>query len=821
MKKVFISYSSRDRASAFQMRTVLEAHDCEVWLDYFDLHPADRLEEELTGNIRKADVVCLLLSPSSVDSQWVRQEIECARGEADRGLVLLPVILRPCEIPKELENTVGLDASHGFEDQAIQLRLVRAVRGESAIEDQVILDAAQISQLAREKERLEAEWAFPAVAKELARVANEPVRRIDITVDPESLPRERKVVYELVLNTQSIWTVPMSFYFATYREGATWPEGFELPERPYTHYFGKNRPRIDAKLQWFDRLVDLGQTVDGTDLKDGPAHFYLEMDGEEFTPTTPGVHLPQRFEIPPLQKLRDDEATIQLIAHDAETKTAQYVDPGTTDVDIRVRATFDDAEPQWVTLYRSAHDAFERNVLASDFLSKVESRIEQEALLNLYPPVTARPRALRDATRARVHELAQAQIAPAGDAQPEEIRSDGDRRLVARYLDGEARLAVVRGQHDAALSRFFRIAKLLEPLVFDRLPLFDDATLLYRACGELASYFSWRNDPERARPYVDFQRKTVRRLLSVQPDEPDYHRLHADALLKSARIHAESGDFDRAADELAENVACWRRLHAELPNASRAEDRRRAMAEGLDLARQWNREGSLPVEEWREALGLDADHDADGDDDGDAAQPRAAGAVPAWLEPAEPDGWPTRLIESSMLRYRLRIPQGWSDQPDSTAVPVGPNRTQVTHIYRGPQPTEWLIVDAMDNADTESDMKTWVEAILAMVGFPVLQMSQAIDPDPQLIAWSYEGAPDELAQRLHADQVHLYRGMAKLDVGHPRLSHIYLLMVRRGTFAWKVTFCLESACLPGMDEDLVAGNDHVRAGATFGALELL
>lgn len=52
-------------------------------------------------------------------------------------------------------------------------------------------------------------------------------------------------------------------------------------------------------------------------------------------------------------------------------------------------------------------------------------------------------------------------------------------------------------------------------------------------------------------------------------------------------------------------------------------------------------------------------------------------------------------------------------------------------------------------------------------------------------------------------------------------EHVYIVMARRANFAWKVTLSFESACLPGVPESVVASNDHVRAGATFGSLRFL
>ncbi len=54
------------------------------------------------------DILCLLLSPSSVTSPWVIKEIDHALYEREeRGLKILAIILRPCEIPDKLKVSLS------------------------------------------------------------------------------------------------------------------------------------------------------------------------------------------------------------------------------------------------------------------------------------------------------------------------------------------------------------------------------------------------------------------------------------------------------------------------------------------------------------------------------------------------------------------------------------------------------------------------------------------------------------------------------------------------------------------------------------------
>ena len=43
---------------------------------------------------------------------------------------------------------------------------------------------------------------------------------------------------------------------------------------------------------------------------------------------------------------------------------------------------------------------------------------------------------------------------------------------------------------------------------------------------------------------------------------------------------------------------------------------------------------------------------------------------------------------------------------------------------------------------------------------------------------------------------------------------------RKETFAWLITLVIETAALPGMPQQVIEVNDHVRAGASYGHVQL-
>jgi hypothetical protein len=62
--------------------------------------------------------------------------------------------------------------------------------------------------------------------------------------------------------------------------------------------------------------------------------------------------------------------------------------------------------------------------------------------------------------------------------------------------------------------------------------------------------------------------------------------------------------------------------------------------------------------------------------------------------------------------------------------------------------------------------------------------------------------------------------VAQLDQVRPPLRRVYVAAFRKETFAWLITLVIETAALPGMPQQVIEVNDHVRAGASYGHVQL-
>jgi len=92
----FISYSSKDQEFARLLHDDLQNHGVRCWLASQDMETGDRIRPAIDRRIRLRDKLLVILSESSVRSEWVGDEVEAALEEEHKEgnrLVLFPVRL--------------------------------------------------------------------------------------------------------------------------------------------------------------------------------------------------------------------------------------------------------------------------------------------------------------------------------------------------------------------------------------------------------------------------------------------------------------------------------------------------------------------------------------------------------------------------------------------------------------------------------------------------------------------------------------------------------------------------------------------------------
>lgn len=111
MPEVFISHNHQDKTFVRRLGSDLAAEGARVWIDEAEIKVGDWLIGRISQAIDSMEYFAVVLSPRSVASSWVQQELEQALTAqlASRQIKALPLLLEACEIPLFLRGRLGDD----------------------------------------------------------------------------------------------------------------------------------------------------------------------------------------------------------------------------------------------------------------------------------------------------------------------------------------------------------------------------------------------------------------------------------------------------------------------------------------------------------------------------------------------------------------------------------------------------------------------------------------------------------------------------------------------------------------------------------------
>ena len=108
----FLSYSRSDEEFALRLAKDLRSRGVEMWVDRFDIRPSEHWDRAIERAIRGCRNVIAVLSPRSVASENVADEISLA---IDAGKPIIPVVIEPCNLPLRLTRRHLIDATGSYD----------------------------------------------------------------------------------------------------------------------------------------------------------------------------------------------------------------------------------------------------------------------------------------------------------------------------------------------------------------------------------------------------------------------------------------------------------------------------------------------------------------------------------------------------------------------------------------------------------------------------------------------------------------------------------------------------------------------------------
>jgi hypothetical protein len=121
--KVFISYSHDDREFVRRLADDLMRRSISVWWDEWEIGVGDSLIDKVESGITSSSYLAIVLSPSSVSSAWVREELNAAliRQLRERRVFVLPILIEDCEIPVLLQDKRYADFREDYTSGLVDL----------------------------------------------------------------------------------------------------------------------------------------------------------------------------------------------------------------------------------------------------------------------------------------------------------------------------------------------------------------------------------------------------------------------------------------------------------------------------------------------------------------------------------------------------------------------------------------------------------------------------------------------------------------------------------------------------------------------------
>ena len=127
-RKIFISYSSKDKEFAMNLVDYLKANGVNVWFDHFEIKVGDSIIDKISNAIDNMRGIAIVLSGYSIRSNWVRKELNTTliNRLSGNNILIYPILLSNCKIPTLLSEYKYADFRKSFNEGASQLLLALA-----------------------------------------------------------------------------------------------------------------------------------------------------------------------------------------------------------------------------------------------------------------------------------------------------------------------------------------------------------------------------------------------------------------------------------------------------------------------------------------------------------------------------------------------------------------------------------------------------------------------------------------------------------------------------------------------------------------------
>lgn len=115
---IFISYARADAEFALRLAKDLKSAGANIWLDQLNVLKGERWDKAIQKGLRESEFVVVILSPKSVASENVLDEVSYA---FDEGKQILPILYKKCDVPFRLRRLQYTDFSRDYNTRLAEL----------------------------------------------------------------------------------------------------------------------------------------------------------------------------------------------------------------------------------------------------------------------------------------------------------------------------------------------------------------------------------------------------------------------------------------------------------------------------------------------------------------------------------------------------------------------------------------------------------------------------------------------------------------------------------------------------------------------------
>ncbi|CAA7386752.1 toll/interleukin-1 receptor domain-containing protein [Chryseobacterium fistulae] len=135
MSKIFLSHTSVDKPFVRKLSADLRNNGHTVWIDEAEINIGDSLIGKIREGLDSVDYVAVILSKASIQSEWVKKELEIASNKEikEKRVIILPLIIEYVEMPSFLEGKLYGDFSDKEKYKATLQLLLRSLANSKII----------------------------------------------------------------------------------------------------------------------------------------------------------------------------------------------------------------------------------------------------------------------------------------------------------------------------------------------------------------------------------------------------------------------------------------------------------------------------------------------------------------------------------------------------------------------------------------------------------------------------------------------------------------------------------------------------------------